>query len=209
MIFFNFHHHQKEVHQGIYNLNFLENPVSQMFSAGIHPLQSTENSQDALVWLHNCATSKYCVAIGECGLDGRLTITDSQQEWAFEQQILLANQVQKPLIIHCVKRFSQLKKLAKIAQTPIIIHGFNKRKTIGEDLLSNGFYLSFGKSLLDNVNLQHFFSETPLERVFLETDNAHCSIDELYLKAAEIKNISLQELTNTLEKNLKSINVID
>lgn len=68
-------------------------------------------------------------------------------------------------------------------------------------LLSKGFYLSFGSALINNLTLQKTFEELPLSSIFLETDNASVDIQKIYEKAAEIKNISLDELlkhVNTL-----------
>lgn len=89
----------------------------------------------------------------------------------------------------------------------MIIHGFNKRKSIGDELLKNGFYLSFGKSILSNVNLQDFFSEIPLDKIFLETDAANISIQEIYQKAAALRHLETEELALKIEKNLHAINI--
>ncbi|MCB4234147.1 hypothetical protein LDL59_00905 [Kaistella anthropi] len=50
----------------------------------------------------------------------------------------------------------------------MIVHGFNKRKTIGDEMLKNEFCLSFGKSALYNVNLQDFLKEIPIDQLFLK-----------------------------------------
>ncbi|HMU08203.1 MAG TPA: TatD family hydrolase, partial [Kaistella sp.] len=125
----------------------------------------------------------------------------------FEKQIFLANEIQKPLIIHCVRRFSQLIPFRKKTKVPMIVHGFNKRKTIGDDLLKHDFYLSFGKSVLQNVNLQDFVRDFPIEKMFLETDSADFDIKDLYEKVAEIKNLKLGEFNQKIMKNLHFLNI--
>lgn len=90
----------------------------------------------------------------------------------------------------------------------MVIHGFNKRETIGGNLLEKGFYLSFGSSLLQSVNLQEFFNKVPLDKIFLETDAAENDIQEMYLKVAEIKNISLEDLNLQIQENLKKIGIL-
>ncbi len=47
-----------------------------------------------------------------------------------KRKFIWANQIQKPVIIHCVKRFQELIPFQKIAKIPLIIHGFNKKKAI-------------------------------------------------------------------------------
>lgn len=207
MKFFDFHHHDPSENFGIYNLKLNENPPTNFFSAGIHPDSVSENFEENIKWLHEVSGLQKCVAIGECGLDGLINVDEKLQEKVFAMQIQLANELQKPLIIHCVKRFSQVLQFRKIAKVPMIIHGFNKRKTIGDDLLKNGFCLSFGKSVLYNVNLQDFVKDFPTEKLLLETDSSDFEIKELYQKVADLKNISLQDLQEKIKENLRNLNI--
>lgn len=69
-------------------------------------------------------------------------------------------------------------------------------------MLKHGFYLSFGKSVLHNLSLQTTLKEIPLEKIFLETDDADFDIAELYQKAAEIKEISVEDVHTVITKNL-------
>ena len=136
-----------------------------------------------------------------------IEVDEDLQEEVFERQIYWANEINKPLIIHCVRRFSRLLHFQKIAKVPMILHGYNKRKTIGEDLLKHQFYLSFGKSVLYNVNLQDFLRHLPLERMFLESDSAYFEIEELYHKVASLKNMEMNELTQKIRENLQNIKI--
>lgn len=207
MSFFDFHHHHLNEQFGIYNLSLMEDPPNQMFSAGIHPKDISNYTEENFVWLKHVSKLENCLAIGECGLDGLIEVDENLQKEIFEKQIYFANELRKPIIIHCVKRYSQLNQFKKIAKVPMIIHGFNKRKTIGNDLLKNQFCLSFGKSVLYNVNLQDFLREVPLNKIFIETDDATLDIKDLYLKVSEIKNISLDDLKQIITQNLKNLNI--
>ena len=207
MTYFDFHHHHFEKETGIYNLGFEENRLEGFFSAGIHPQSSVENIDRQFSWIRELSKHKNCLAIGECGLDGLVNIDDEIQEEIFQRQIELANELNKPLIIHCVRRFSRLIYFKKRAKVPMIIHGFNKRKTIGEELQQHDFYLSFGKSVLQNVNLQEFVKEFPTDQLFLETDAEDFDIQLLYQKVADLKNIKVQNLIQQIEDNLKIFNI--
>ena len=207
MNFFDFHHHDADRKSGIYNLKFNEEIPEIFFSAGIHPNALSDGLEKQLLWLQEIAVAENCVAIGECGLDGLIDVDEKLQQKAFLAQIEIANSLQKPLIIHCVKRFSQLLQFRKIAKVPMIVHGFNKRKTIGDDLLKNGFCLSFGKSVLYNVNLQDFLKDFPSEKLFLETDSSDFEIKELYQKVADLKKISLEDLKQKIKENLKNLQI--
>ena len=207
MNFFDFHHHNFEKECGIFNLKFNDELPESIFSAGIHPHSISIGVEDEFLWLKEISKLSNCVAIGECGLDGLVDVEEKLQEVVFERQIYLANEIKKPLIIHCVRRFSRLIHFRKLSKVPMIVHGFNKRKTIGDDLLKDDFYLSFGKSVLYNVNLQEFLKEFPLDRLFLETDSADFQIVELYQKVASLKNIEPEELLKIVKQNLQNIQI--
>ena len=207
MNFFDFHHHDADRKSGIYNLKFNEEIPEIFFSAGIHPKSLSDGLEKQLIWLQEISVAENCVAIGECGLDGLIDVDEESQEKAFLAQIEIANSVKKPLIIHCVKRFSQLLKFRKMSKVPMIVHGFNKRKTIGDDLLKNGLCLSFGKSVLYNVNLQDFVKHLPIENLFLETDSADFEIKELYQKVADLRNMRLEDLSKKIKNNLKNLQI--
>ena len=207
MNFFDFHHHDADRKSGIYNLKFNEEIPEIFFSAGIHPKSLSDGLEKQLIWLQEISVAENCVAIGECGLDGLIDVDEESQEKAFQAQIEIANSVKKPLIIHCVKTFSQLLQFRKMSKVPMIIHGFNKRKTIGDDLLKNGLCLSFGKSVLYNVNLQDFVKHLPIENLFLETDSADFEIKELYQKVADLKNMRLEDLSEKIKNNLQNLQI--
>ncbi len=205
MILFDFHHHNRENTYGIYNLEPKEIVTEKKISVGIHPKDIDENWEENFEKIKEISLLPNCVAIGECGLDGLISVNENLQKEVFEKHILWANQINKPVIIHCVKRFSEIIPFQKIAEIPLVIHGFNKKKTIADEMLKHGFYLSFGKSVLHSLSLQSILKEFPLEKMFLETDDANFNIEELYQKTAEIKGISIENLHNKILKNLESL----
>ncbi|WP_374460482.1 TatD family hydrolase [Chryseobacterium taeanense] len=205
MDFFDFHHHKKNVRNGIYNLDFEQIPTGSPYSIGIHPKDIDVNAIDKqFSWIQSMIF-KNCFAIGECGLDSFVDIDPKIQEEVFLIQIKLANEIKKPIIIHCVRKFYEVISCKKYAEQPMIIHGFNKKQSIAEDLLKNNFYLSFGKAVLYNLSLQNTLKIVPLDKIFLETDNDDFNIEELYTKVAELKGISLEILNKQIAENLETI----
>ena len=207
MEFFDFHHHDFNKKNGIYNLKLNEIPPANYFSAGIHPQDISDRFEEDFLWLKTIVKLENCVAIGECGLDGLVEIDENLQHEIFQKQIELANEIRKPIIIHCVKRFSQLIHFKKKSKVPMIVHGFNKRKTIGDEMLKNDFCLSFGKSALYNVNLQDFLEEIAIDQLFLETDSADFEIKDLYYKIAELKSCRIEDFQKKIKENLKNLQV--
>lgn len=56
-----------------------------------------------------------------------------------------------------------------------------------------------------NLSLQNTLKITPLDKIFLETDNDDFSLEELYGKVSEIKGISLENLNKQIAENLETI----
>lgn len=207
MNLFDFHHHHSSGKNGIYNLKCGDTVPEGLFSAGIHPNAIGENTADDFVWLKNIIRHDRCVAIGECGLDALISTDEKLQEEVFARQIDYANEIRKPIIVHCVRKFHRLSHFEKLSKVPMIVHGFNKRKTVGDDLLKNDFFLSFGKSVLYDVNLQNFFREVPLNKIFMETDSAEFHLPELYEKAAVLKNMTLENFVSEIYNNLHTLKI--
>jgi TatD DNase family protein len=148
-----------------------------------------------------------CLALGECGLDKRIDVPMQLQIEVFEKQIALAEKYQKPLVLHLVAAFDELIEIKKRLNisVPIIIHGFSKSEQLAKQLINNGFYLSFGKYLLRNSEMETVFKSIPNDKFFLETDTIEETLEEVYQKAALCKNISVEELLRKLVKNWKTV----
>jgi TatD DNase family protein len=178
------------------------------YSIGIHPWYIDEQRlEDDLQIIESKLQEPNCLALGECGLDKRIEIPLELQQKVFEKQLLLAQKYNKPVVIHCVASFQEIiaiKKQLKIT-VPMIIHGFSKNKQVAKQLIDNGFYISFGKYLLRNPELEAVFLSVPNDRFFLETDTVAESIEELYALATKYKNIEIEELQEIINKNFKTV----
>ena len=178
------------------------------FSIGIHPWYIIENEvENNLKIIEKQIQNKQCLAVGECGLDKRIGTLLTLQIDVFEKQLLLAQQYQKPVIVHCAAAFAEIiavKKRLKI-KVPMIIHGFSKNYETAKQLLDHGFYLSFGKYLLQNENLKSVFEKIPNDRFFLETDTINETIEDVYKRAASYKNLKMNELQELIYNNFRSV----
>ncbi|MBC7440186.1 MAG: TatD family hydrolase [Flavobacterium sp.] len=178
------------------------------YSIGIHPWHIDENSIEAdLAIILNQLQNKNCLAIGECGLDKRIEIDFDLQISVFEKQLHLAEKFQKPVIVHCVAAFQEVIEIKKKLEitVPMVIHGFSKNEQTAKNLIDNGFYLSFGKYLLQNPALKTVFKTIPNDRFFLETDTTDNSIESVYALAAKYKNVEITELQNIINANFKTV----
>jgi TatD DNase family protein len=178
------------------------------YSIGIHPWYIDKNRlQKDLEIIKEKLQLSECLALGECGLDKRIEIPMELQISVFKKQLEIVKLTNKPIILHCVAAFDELiaiKKELKISN-PLIIHGFSKNEQVAKSLLNNGFYLSFGKYLLRNPDLEKVFTFAPENQILLETDTIEESIYEVYKKAASIKGISVEEMKSIVFTNFSKV----
>lgn len=212
MQFFNLHTHlqTKQI-----NVIELVNQYPQQFDAaipfysiGIHPWYIVQDRVEAdLAIIEGKLIERNCLAIGECGLDKRIEVPMLLQEMVFERQLLLAQKFNKAVVIHCVAAFQEvieIKKRLNIS-VPMIIHGFSKNSQVANQLISNGFYISFGKYLLKNTELEEVFKSIPDNRFFLETDTIKEGIETVYELAAKYKGISVGDMQRLIHRNFGSV----
>lgn len=188
--------------------NFEQSNTVPYCSLGLHPWY-LENADRDFKILKSLSGQKNVLAIGECGLD-KVSETDWQlQESVFQKQIALANDMQKPLIIHCVRAHNECVKILAAAKVPVIFHGFNRNTNIAQLLLDKGFYLSIG-AVIFRTDFETIFKELPIDKIFFETDDkTDVSIASIYKRAAEIKNIALESLILQVETNFQKVFVVD
>ena len=180
-------------------------PKNHLISTGLHPWY-LQDAATQFSLLNNVAGESNVIAIGECGLDKLTTTPWNVQVKCFELQVQLAEQLHKPIIIHCVKAFAEVLPIVKGIKVPVIFHGINNKISIIEPVIKRGYYLSFGKSLLNPSDLiQQTLLHVPLTQLFLETDDSNASIKDIYKSAAEIRNISENEIALQLQKNYNAV----
>ncbi|WP_435355537.1 TatD family hydrolase [Emticicia sp. SJ17W-69] len=221
-MFLNIHTHHPEKYdneQIIFNLiipeseealeSFTEEIPNVWLSAGIHPWYIAEDNQkkqlDLLSKLANYQQVKF---IGECGLDRLKGSSLPLQEAIFIKQIRIAEEVKKPILIHCVKCFNELISIKKIVRpkVPMIIHGFNNNLEIAQSLVERGFYFSLGAALMnEESNAAKVLQQIPLEKLFFETDDKEISIQKIYEKASYLLNLPLNSLKDVIFTNYLSM----
>lgn len=167
------------------------------------------------------AQDKKVVAIGECGMDYyRLTLeTKEKQKEVLIKQIELANEVKKPLMIHCRNAFPDLISILnsniKILNSPPgIIHFFSGSLEDAKKLLELGFSFSFGGVITFTRDYDEVIKNIPIDRILLETDapyvtpvpyrgkrNEPSYVDEVAKKLAEIEGLTFEEIAEITTKN--------
>ncbi len=180
------------------------------FSVGLHPwfINGERNHKDDLLELEKRASLPEVIAIGECGLD-KLANTESQLQLdVFIQQSHIAESVNKPLIIHCVKSYNEIAHLKRRMKpkVPWILHGFTGNDMIINQLIPLDFYFSVGKILMtDNQTIRESLEKLPLDHLFFETDEWKRPVQDVYASYAELKGASIESLTEQVMWNFRQV----
>ena len=173
------------------------------YSIGLHPYYINEATwEKEFSTLQKFAANNLVMAIGECGLDKNCNTDFSLQQKVFSEQIILANSLQKPLVIHCVNAYQEIVTILKANKNkvPVVFHGFNKKETIALSLVKEGYYLSFGKAILKE-NIQNLLNKIPADKIFFETDDDIITIEEIYSTAEKTLSVNTESLQMTIKKN--------
>lgn len=178
-------------------------------SIGLHPWYLHQpDIQNNLAVLESLLSNKNIYAIGECGLDKVVDVDYNLQIELFKSQILLSEKYKLPIIIHQVKAHDDIIKIKREVNPsqPWIIHGMRLKWAIAKEFLNAGMFLSFGHHLLNSEShLMDTFLQTPLDKIFLETDNSAIAIDDIFAKAAEIKSMKMQAMKEIVYQNFKTV----
>ena len=191
-------------------------------AAGIHPSEAKTYTNEVEDKIAEYCKNKKVVAIGECGLDyyWDKSFNDLQKD-VFKRQILLANKLNKTLIVHDreahLDTLSLLKENAK-KETPVVMHCFSGSYEFGKECIKEGYYLAFGGvSTFKNAKKVHeVIEKMPMEFMLLETDSPYLTPEPhrgqrnepAYLKyvvekIAQIRNITTEEVENITTQNAK------
>ena len=172
-------------------------------SLGLHPWHVHKTNIDwALAQIENSRTQ--IIAIGECGLDRAIQTPIELQFTVFSKQIELALQYHLPVIVHCVKAYSDFAAFAKqYPNVHFVLHGFSGNEEILQMLLTfKNVCFSVGKYLFNpSSNASLVIEKIPVNRLFLETDTSKYLISEIYQKAAQLLEIEETVLKNQIFDN--------
>lgn len=180
---------------------------SAYLSAGIHPWEISVNSDKQLLHIKQMLKNQQLTAIGECGIDRSInTDIKTQRHWLIKQ-FELAKTFNKPLIIHCVRAYSDLLQIIKLyPEVVTIFHGYNANRTITKQLLKHNVMFSFGQSLIsEHAKTLESFLYLPSDKIFLETDDNNFTIKQVYSAAARVKEMSVSELRDQVYSNFTKI----
>lgn len=191
---------------------------------GVHPSETKDLTEENFSIVRQMAQHEKAVAVGEIGLDYYWDETDRNvQKYWFERQIELARELKKPLVIHsrdAAKDTMDMMKALHTQEMGGVIHCFSNSVEMAREYIKMGFYIGVGGvvTFKNGRTLKETVAYVPLDRIVLETDcpylapepnrgKRNSSFNLIYVARAiaEIKGISVEEVTAATEENAKKM----
>lgn len=180
-----------------------------LFSTGIHPKLIDNAFDDKFKIVSHLASLPNCAAIGECGIDVFSSATVEKQKEAFITHLHLAQQYAKPVIIHCVRAYSEIISALNAArfQLPVVMHSYNGNIQTTQQLLRRGnIYFSFSdKILAQNCAALKSLDIIPIERIMIETDNSNSPLQPIVSLISDIKRVGEETVKESNDKAFRII----
>lgn len=191
-------------------------------SCGVHPLDV--ESQFSLERLQEYARHPKVVAIGETGLDYHYQPETAElQKIRFQQQVDLAVELNKPLIIHTRNAHGDTLRILReggAERCGGVIHCFTEDLAFAQAAIELGFYISISGivTFRQATELKEVVKQLPLERLLIETDSPYLApvphrgkqnqpayVVEVAAYIAQLKGVSLNEVGEKTTQNFKNL----
>jgi TatD DNase family protein len=145
-------------------------------TVGLHPHDAKDRTDALMGRLAELAADPRVVGVGEAGLDYHYDNSPrARQREVFAEQIRLANQAGKPLVIHSREAWDDTFAILEAEGVPerLVFHCFSGGPAEAERALSLGAVLSFSGvvSFRNAEDLRAAARMAPLDRIVIETDS--------------------------------------
>lgn len=193
------------------------------FTAGVHPSEAADFSDDTLSALSALAEDEKCVAVGEIGLDYHYPEPPKEvQREAFVKQILLAERAGLPLVVHsrdcAADMLALLTEMHAHLGRGFLMHCYSHGAQMLPAFAALGAYFSFGgvACFRNAKNVWESVRACPAERILSETDSPYLSpfrgekntpanIPVIVKQLAQLRGEREEELQEIIMENAKRI----
>lgn len=191
---------------------------------GIHPHDAKTLNDKILEQLYELAKKPKVVAIGEMGLDYYRDLSPrDQQQKAFVQQIKLAQELYKPIVIHDRDAHQDVMDIIKKEKAGVnqgVMHCYSGHLPMAIELMQLGFYISLaGPLTYKNAKKTHeVAAKITMDRLLIETDcpyltpeplrgkrNEPANVKYVAEKLAELRRKSVEEIGYLTSQNCKRV----
>lgn len=191
-------------------------------TCGVSPndiTNSVESIQEELRKIEEVAKSEKVIAIGEIGLDYYWNTENKElQQYAFIEQIKLANKLNLPIVIHT--REAVMDTLDILKKNPVdrkgVFHCCPLNRELVKEALKLDFYISFAGPVTfkNSKNADEIIDMVPLDKMLIETDSPYLApepnrgkrndprnVKYIAEKIAKVKNIEIEEIAKLAYEN--------
>jgi len=204
-----------------YKIDALTKKYDYIFgSAGIHPIDCIYQKGPYIDELKGLFKSnKKLVAVGEIGLDYHYDTPKEMQFKFLREQLKLAKELDKPVIIHSREATADMLEILKEFRPKGVVHCFSGSVETAREILNLGMYIGFtGVVTFKNAQkAKKSASFVPLDRLLIETDCPYMAptpyrgercdssmLIEVAKTLAELKGVTADEvLDRTYENAIK------
>ena len=207
---------------------------------GVHPINAVSVDPDDIEtfppettfdheFYYTLALNKKVVGIGECGFDyfHNSDITYETQREVFLEQIALANELKKPLMLHLRNSkdgrgrnayedaYEILKTEARVSGN---VHFYAGTYEQAKKFFDLGYAVSFTGVITFAKSYEELIRQVPLEMIHGETDSPYVApipyrgkrcepwmVKEIYKKIAFLKNLDEEKVREQLLKNTQNL----
>ena len=191
-------------------------------AAGLHPEDILDSEESEIEVIKRVALEEKKVkAIGEIGLDYYWKeVPREKQLIFFEKQILLAKELDLPVIVHDREAHEDTLNLIKKYAPKGVMHCFSGSAEMAKEVLKTGMYIGIGGALTfkNAKKILKVADEVPIEKILLETDcpymapvpfrgkrNDSSLIKYVAERLGEIKGMSEEEVIDICNKNGRNL----
>lgn len=190
-------------------------------AVGIHPHEAEDAPENAVELIRELAKHKKAVAIGEIGLDYHYDFSPREiQKDIFEKQLILANELDLPVIVHDRESHQDTLDLLTKYRPKGVVHCFSGSAQMAQEIVKLGMYIGLGGAVtFKNARKPLEVAQSiPLDRLLLETDAPYMSpvpfrgkrndsslIPYTAEKIAEVRGEGAQFIIDTATENGKRL----
>ncbi len=191
------------------------------FSIGLHPHEATQYDKNIEKSLLNYLSEDKCLMLGEIGLDFFKNYSPKEKQIAvFQKQLDIAEELNKPVMIHIREAHKEAKEILKKRDLSGIIHCFSGTLEDAKFYIDLGYFISIPGTVTFKkaANLAEVVKTIPLDYILTETDapflapepyrgkrNEPAFVVQVTKKISELKNLPLEDVARTIKINTEKI----
>ncbi len=206
-----------DLETSLYSIELSEKYPFIKATVGFHPQECDKAEKGYIEQIANLCKNKNVRAIGEIGLDYYYDYTPKDlQLKIFEEQLILANELGMPVVVHDREAHGDTMALLKKHKPKGLLHCFSGSVEMLREVIDLGMYISLGGAVTFKNAKKPLQSaiEVPLDKLTLETDAPYMTpvpfrgkrcnseyITYTAAKIAEARGMSISELLEITYNN--------